>query len=143
MFVNKFGTAAVDILGRQRAQGRQPCHRPQALVDGVLDGLATGPTRRSSRRACSGRRASARSRAIHYDLARARTLLDNAGWRVGSDGIREKDGRKLKLILDLRLPSAEVPSRPIADFVQSELKKVGIDVEIEETSRRCVVPDRS
>jgi peptide/nickel transport system substrate-binding protein len=35
--------------------------------------------------------------AYTYDPAKAKALLDQAGWRVGTDGIREKDGKKLKL----------------------------------------------
>lgn len=32
-----------------------------------------------------------------YDPEKAMQLLEEAGWKVGSDGIREKDGKKLKL----------------------------------------------
>lgn len=32
-----------------------------------------------------------------YNLDKAKELLDQAGWKVGSDGIREKDGQKLKI----------------------------------------------
>ncbi|MGI2733433.1 ABC transporter substrate-binding protein [Bacillus cytotoxicus] len=32
-----------------------------------------------------------------YDKEKAKKLLDEAGWKVGSDGIREKDGQKLKV----------------------------------------------
>lgn len=35
--------------------------------------------------------------AYEYNLEKAKKLLDEAGWKVGSDGIREKDGQKLKL----------------------------------------------
>lgn len=66
-----------------------------------------------------------------FDLARARSLLEEAGWRAGPDGIREKDGRKLKLRLVSGFPSAEI-HRPIPTFLQSQLKAVGIDVEIVE-----------
>ncbi|CAI0710242.1 Oligopeptide-binding protein AppA precursor [Serratia entomophila] len=34
-----------------------------------------------------------------YDLAKARRLLDEAGWKAGADGIRQKDGKKLELTL--------------------------------------------
>jgi peptide/nickel transport system substrate-binding protein len=39
--------------------------------------------------------------AAHYDYdpARARALLDAAGWRVGADGVRVKDGTRLSLTL--------------------------------------------
>jgi peptide/nickel transport system substrate-binding protein len=32
-----------------------------------------------------------------YDPEKAKQLLEEAGWKVGSDGIREKDGKKLKI----------------------------------------------
>jgi peptide/nickel transport system substrate-binding protein len=32
-----------------------------------------------------------------YDLEKAKSILDEAGWTVGSDGIREKDGQKLEI----------------------------------------------
>lgn len=33
----------------------------------------------------------------NYDLNKAKQLLEEAGWKAGTDGIREKDGQKLKL----------------------------------------------
>ncbi len=32
-----------------------------------------------------------------YDLAKAKALLDEAGWKPGADGIRVKDGKRLSL----------------------------------------------
>lgn len=32
-----------------------------------------------------------------YDLEKAKQILDDAGWTVGGDGIREKDGQKLEI----------------------------------------------
>jgi peptide/nickel transport system substrate-binding protein len=66
-----------------------------------------------------------------YDPAKARALLDKAGWKAGSGGIRQKNGRPLKLTLVSGFPSAEV-HRPIPVFLQSELKKIGIDLSIVE-----------
>ena len=36
---------------------------------------------------------------IAYDPDAAAALLDQAGWTLGSDGVREKDGEKLDLVL--------------------------------------------
>lgn len=66
-----------------------------------------------------------------YDLNAAKAMLDTAGWRVGSDGIREKAGRKLKLTVVSGFPSAEA-LRPTPTYVQAELKNLGIDVSIDE-----------
>jgi peptide/nickel transport system substrate-binding protein len=61
---------------------------------------------------------------VKEDVERAKKLLDEAGWKVGSDGIREKDGVKLA-------PKAyfvQVASAPrIAEAIQGDLRKIGID----------------
>jgi peptide/nickel transport system substrate-binding protein len=36
-------------------------------------------------------------RVNRYDPERAKQLLDQAGWKLGKDGIREKDGKKLEI----------------------------------------------
>lgn len=98
-------------------------------VDGVLDGLATtDPTMVPP--SSMGTHASM-VKGYAHDPARARALLDQAGWRPGTDGIREKDGRKLKLTIVSGFPSAET-HRPGPAFIQSQLKEVGIDSEIVE-----------
>jgi len=63
------------------------------------------------------------------DLTRARRVLDDAGWRPGADGIREKDGRKLSVRL---LGQQEVPESALL-VIQSNLKEVGIDTVILKT----------
>ncbi len=64
-----------------------------------------------------------------YNPARARELLDNAGWIVtGAEGIRQKDGKKLELTYIV--PRGEANSDSIAVYIQSELKKIGIEVKI-------------
>jgi ABC-type transport system substrate-binding protein len=66
---------------------------------------------------------------VNRDLGRARSVLENAGWKVGSDGIRAKDGTRLKLTL---LGQQEVPESALT-VLQANLKDVGIDVEIKKT----------
>lgn len=62
-----------------------------------------------------------------YDPARARGLLDDAGWRADSDGIRSKDGRRLKLSMTVLTPDLQ---RPMPEVVQAQLKEVGIELDI-------------
>ncbi|MGI8737911.1 MAG: hypothetical protein DLM53_00550 [Candidatus Eremiobacter antarcticus] len=38
-------------------------------------------------------------RAYHYDPALSRRLLERSGWRLGSDGVRHKDGKSLTLVM--------------------------------------------
>jgi peptide/nickel transport system substrate-binding protein len=59
---------------------------------------------------------------------RAKQLLDDAGWKVGPDGIRQKDGQPLKL----QWVSLSCCLHPqIGEQVQAMLRDVGIDVSID------------
>jgi peptide/nickel transport system substrate-binding protein len=61
-----------------------------------------------------------------YDPAKARAMLDAAGWKPGPDGIRAKDGRRLELEM---VTVAGVMTRQNAEVViQQELRAVGADV---------------
>lgn len=63
---------------------------------------------------------------LEYDPARARRLLEAAGWRdPDGDGVRGRDGEAFgfKLIVENRY-------RPVAVYVQDKLGKVGLRVEI-------------
>lgn len=62
-----------------------------------------------------------------YNPDQARRLLEESGWRVGSDGIRVKDGQRLRLDYYIQ-PGAKRPE--IAAFIQANLKQVGIDFNI-------------
>src|SRR6185503_1340898 len=64
-----------------------------------------------------------------FDPDKSAKLLDEAGWKVGSDGIREKDGKKLTLELVCCFPDPPSNGRT-SELLQAQLKKVGIDVTI-------------
>lgn len=66
---------------------------------------------------------------LPYDPAAARKLLDEAGWKVGPDGIRVKDGKRFSFTL-LANNGNEV-RRDIATLLQDDLKQVGIEVKVE------------
>ena len=64
---------------------------------------------------------------IPYDPEGAKKLLDDAGWKVGTDGIRAKGGVKLKL----RYITTDKEVRKNTQVVvQQMLKAVGIDTEL-------------
>ena len=65
-----------------------------------------------------------------YNVETANSLLDEAGWTLGSDGIREKDGQKLSFTCTTI--SGDQARRPEAEVVQQYLKVVGIDMQLEE-----------
>jgi len=64
---------------------------------------------------------------IPYDPDGAKKLLDDAGWKAGADGVREKDGAKLKLRYVTTTREVRKNTQVI---VQQMLKEVGIDVEL-------------
>ncbi|MFF4303167.1 ABC transporter substrate-binding protein [Streptomyces sp. NPDC001601] len=63
---------------------------------------------------------------LALDTAKAKSLLDSAGWKAGSDGIRTKDGKRLTLTISW-FPNAAT-NQPALELVQQQLKSVGIDV---------------
>ena len=63
-----------------------------------------------------------------YDPDRAMADLDAAGWVVGADGIREKDGQRLEHQLQPAGRCAGVGER--GSLVQSQLAEVGIEINI-------------
>ncbi|WP_338691575.1 peptide ABC transporter substrate-binding protein [Bradyrhizobium sp. 26S5] len=62
-----------------------------------------------------------------FSIEKAAALLDEAGWKVGSDGIREKDGKKLKLLYQT---SINGPRQKTQAIVKQACQKAGIDVEL-------------
>ncbi|MBH0779569.1 ABC transporter substrate-binding protein [Nocardia bovistercoris] len=66
--------------------------------------------------------------ALAFDLNKARKLLDDAGWKPGPNGIRERNGVPLKLkgTGNILVPDARVAY----EATQAALKSIGIDVEI-------------
>ncbi|MCF8484880.1 MAG: peptide ABC transporter substrate-binding protein [Rhodobacteraceae bacterium] len=61
------------------------------------------------------------------DMAGAKALLDEAGWMVGADGIREKDGKKFKMLYQTSV-------NPVRQDFQALIKgwwnELGVDVEL-------------
>ena len=62
-----------------------------------------------------------------FSIEKAAKLLDDAGWKPGADGIREKDGKKLKLLYQT---SINGPRQKTQAIVKQACQKAGIDVEL-------------
>ncbi|MCL6477345.1 MAG: ABC transporter substrate-binding protein [Peptococcaceae bacterium] len=63
-----------------------------------------------------------------YNVEEAKKLLDEAGWKTGSDGIRQKGGKKLEYTFLSYKSRPELPV--ILETIQSQLKDIGIRIEI-------------
>lgn len=62
---------------------------------------------------------------LAYDPAGARQLLDQAGWSLGTDGYRYKNGKRLKLQYNLS------PAETAGDvLIQDQLRQVGIELKL-------------
>ena len=66
---------------------------------------------------------------VAYDLDGALALLDEAGWVVGEDGIREKDG--VRAAFTLMYPASDSVRQMMAADAANQLKTLGIEVQIE------------
>ncbi|HWB50495.1 MAG TPA: peptide ABC transporter substrate-binding protein [Stellaceae bacterium] len=64
---------------------------------------------------------------FEFNVDKAKALLDKAGWKPGSDGIREKGGVKLKVVYQT---SINAPRQKNQQIVKQACEKAGIDVEI-------------
>lgn len=62
-----------------------------------------------------------------YDIAKAKSLLDAAGWKIGKGGIREKDGKPFAFVLLTN--KGNIMREKLLVEVQRQLKPLGISVE--------------
>lgn len=61
---------------------------------------------------------------------KAKALLDEAGWKAGADGIREKDG--VKFAFTCTAKAGDQARKAIAELAQQLFKDVGVDMQIAE-----------
>jgi len=66
-----------------------------------------------------------RSSALKYDPQAAEKLLEDNGWKRAADGIRSKDGQRLSFRISYW------QNAPFIELVQQQVKKVGIDLQLE------------
>ncbi len=62
-----------------------------------------------------------------FDIAKANALLDEAGWKKGSDGVRVKDGKRLKLVFQT---SINAPRQKTQAIIKQAAAKAGIEMEL-------------
>ena len=76
---------------------------------------------------------------LAYDPELSKQLLDAAGWRVGADGIREKDGQKLVLASHVSLPQPQ--NKAVLQLISQQWAKIGVQFNILSGSAGTVITD--
>ncbi|MEO5672697.1 MAG: peptide ABC transporter substrate-binding protein [Ramlibacter sp.] len=67
------------------------------------------------------------NKGIGFDIAKANQMLDAAGWKKGADGIREKNGRKMKFVFQT---SANGIRQKVQAVIKQACQKAGIELEL-------------
>ncbi|WP_069876703.1 peptide ABC transporter substrate-binding protein [Bosea sp. BIWAKO-01] len=62
-----------------------------------------------------------------FSVEKANKILDEAGWKKGADGIREKDGKKLKFVFQT---SINAPRQKVQAIIKQACQRAGIDLEL-------------
>ena len=62
-----------------------------------------------------------------FNIEKANKILDEAGYKRGSDGIREKDGKKLKYVYQT---SINAPRQKTQAIIKQAAQRAGIDLEL-------------
>jgi peptide/nickel transport system substrate-binding protein len=60
---------------------------------------------------------------VHFDPGRANRILDAAGWRLGPDGVRTKNGRRLEIFIPSFAGSRVVDE--VDELLRSDLHNIG------------------
>lgn len=74
---------------------------------------------------------------LKYDPQAAESLLQQDGWVSGNDGVRVKDGKRLSFTLTYW------QSTPFIELVQQQLRKVGIDMQLDKAPIGQVIARQS
>ncbi len=76
---------------------------------------------------------------LGYDPALAASLLDAAGWTVGADGLRQKDGQKLVLAAHISPPQPQ--NKSVLQLVSQQWAKLGVTFNVLAGSGGSIVAD--
>lgn len=74
-----------------------------------------------------------------YNPDRAQTLLEDAGWTKGSDGIYEKDGQKLSFAI--KCPTNDQNRVKLGEMAATYLKTIGVDASAQPTEWATMTAD--
>lgn len=68
----------------------------------------------------------------NFDPSKAKATLEDDGWKLGPDGVRTKDGKRLEM---LWIYGSQEGYEEMVPLVQAMVRDVGIDLKVEEQTR--------
>ncbi|RZS53391.1 peptide ABC transporter substrate-binding protein [Sphaerotilus mobilis] len=68
---------------------------------------------------------------LGHDPARAEALLEAAGWKRGPDGVRQRDGKRLKFLFQT---SVNATRQKVQGLLRQAAQRVGIELELKSTT---------
>ncbi|MDO5024666.1 ABC transporter substrate-binding protein [Slackia piriformis] len=105
----------------------------QAMIDNVLNGYGT-----PAYSVCDSSPWGSSDMKVETDVEAAKKLLDEAGWALGEDGIRSKDG--VRAAFDMYYASDDSVRQALAAEFADQMKELGIEVSIKGASWDDIYP---
>lgn len=105
----------------------------QAMIDNVLNGCGT-----PAYSVCDSSPWGSPDMKVETDVEAAKKLLDEAGWALGEDGIRSKDG--VRAAFDMYYASDDSVRQALAAEFADQMKELGIEVSIKGASWDDIYP---
>lgn len=105
----------------------------QAMIDNVLNGYGT-----PAYSVCDSSPWGSPDMKVEIDVEAAKKLLDEAGWALGEDGIRSKDG--VRAAFDMYYASDDSVRQALAAEFADQMKELGIEVSIKGASWDDIYP---
>ena len=72
-----------------------------------------------------------------YDVVKANELMEKAGWSMGKDGYRYKDGKKCAVTIYYNSNNSQ--ERTISEYMQNDLKKIGVELKIVGEEKQAIL----
>lgn len=95
----------------------------------IVDKLLFGKAQAGASEIAHGWASNPDLKPVAYDPEKAKKILDEAGWKAGPDGIRQKDGKKLRL--KITTTTGNKLREMVQQVLVDQMKKVGIEFYIE------------
>ncbi|WP_276684522.1 ABC transporter substrate-binding protein [Slackia piriformis] len=105
----------------------------QAMIDNVLNGYGT-----PAYSVCDSSPWGSPDMKVETNVEAAKKLLDEAGWALGEDGIRSKDG--VRAAFDMYYASDDSVRQALAAEFADQMKELGIEVSIKGASWDDIYP---